>query len=114
MTHTQLELNVPRLAAGAFTQLDLQDILTAPEYFLVPLAGAPTTLDDVTQVSEAEGQDAVLPLGNRANFTDSGYSFYPGPRSGIRRGAVEPMVLRGIARGVACRSCCWLLAPRRR
>ena len=86
LTHTQLELNVPRLAAGAFTQLDLQDILTAPEYFVVPLAGAPSGLDDVTQVSEAKGQDAVLPLGNKSSFTDSGYPFYPRPRSGLVAG----------------------------
>jgi hypothetical protein len=86
MTHTQGELNVPRLASGAFTQLDLQDILTVPEYFLVPLTKAPTSLDEVSQASEARGRDAVLPLGNRANFSDSGYSFYPAPRGELRAG----------------------------
>ncbi len=86
MTHMQDELNVPRLASGGFAQLDLQDILTTPEYFLVPLARAPSTLKEAIQTSEAKGQDAVLPLGNRANFTDSGYAFYPAPRREILAG----------------------------
>ena len=86
LTHSQGELNVPRLATGGFAQLDLQDILTTPEYFLVPLTGAPTQMGEVTQASEERGQDAVLPLGNRADFTDSGYPFYPAPRGGIVAG----------------------------
>ncbi len=86
LTHSQGELNVPRLASGTFAQLDLQDILTTPEYFLVPLTGAPSALGEVTQASEHKGQDAVLPLGDRADFTDSGYSFYPGPRGELLTG----------------------------
>ena len=86
MTHSQNELNVPRLAAGAFGQLDLTDILTAPEYFLVPLIGAPGSLGEVEQVTEPAGHDPVLPLGSRANFSDSGYAFYPAPRPALRAG----------------------------
>jgi hypothetical protein len=86
LTHTQGELNVPRLASGGFTQLDLQDILTVPEYFLVPLTTAPADLDEVSQASEARGQDAVLPLGNGANFSDSEYAFYPAPRGELNAG----------------------------
>jgi hypothetical protein len=86
LTHSEGELNVPRLGSGAFRQLDLQDILTAPEYFLVPLTGMPRALGQVRQVSEAEGHDPVLPLGNRANFADSGYTFYPLPREPILAG----------------------------
>ena len=86
LTHSQGELNVPRLASGAFAQLDLQDILTTPEYFLVPLAGAPTELGEVRQASEARGEDAVLPLGDKAHVTDSEYTFFPAPRGQIRAG----------------------------
>jgi hypothetical protein len=80
LTHEAGELNVPLLGAGDFDQLDLQDIVTAPEYFLLRLRKAPTTLDNVRQVSESRGEDPVLPMGIRANFKDSGYSFYPAPR----------------------------------
>jgi hypothetical protein len=80
LTHTAGELNVPLLGSGMFNQLDLQDILTAPEYFLLRLRNAPTTLDNVQQVSEAHGEDPVLPMGVQANITDGGYSFYPAPR----------------------------------
>ncbi len=86
LTHTQGELNVPRLATGAFRPLDLADILTAPEYFLVPLTGAPDSLQEVMQASEPTGKDPVLPLGNRAHFTDSSYVFYPPPRRAITAG----------------------------
>jgi hypothetical protein len=80
LTHSEGELNVPRLGTGAFRQLDLQDILTAPEYFLVPLSGTPQALEQVRQASEAAGHDPVLPLGNRGNFADTGYPYYPAPR----------------------------------
>jgi hypothetical protein len=86
LTHSEGELNVPRLGTGSFRQLDLQDILTAPEYFLVPLRGTPHALGEVKQASEAEGHDPVLPLGNRGNFADAGYSYYPLPRQQIAAG----------------------------
>jgi hypothetical protein len=88
LTHTQGELNVPRLASGAFRQLDLQDILTAPEYFLVPLTAAPASLSEVRQASLSKGDDAVLPLGSQADVTDSGYTYYPQPRRELRAGQV--------------------------
>jgi hypothetical protein len=86
LTHTQGELNVPSLASGALGQLDLQDILTAPEYFLVPLVTAPASLADVQQASLSEGEDAVLPLGSQANVTDSGYTYYSGPQPKLLAG----------------------------
>jgi hypothetical protein len=88
LTHTQGELNVPALASDALAQLDLQEILTAPEYFLVPLAASPASLGQVRQAALPRGQDAVLPLGSQANVTDSGYTYYPGPRQTLRAGPV--------------------------
>jgi hypothetical protein len=86
MTHTEGELNVPGLASGALRQLDLQEILTTPEYFLVPLTTEPTSLEGVQQAVEAKGRDVVLPLGSRENEADSGYPFYPAPRDKILAG----------------------------
>jgi hypothetical protein len=78
LTHDQGELNVARLGAGEFTQLDLQEILTAPEYFLVPLQGEPSSLPGVRRASLAAG-DHVLPMGSRP-ATDATYPPYPARR----------------------------------
>jgi hypothetical protein len=86
LTHTSGQLNVPLLASGRLDGLDLQDIVTAPEYFLVPLRGAPTTLQDVQQVSESDGADPVLPLGTHADVPNNGYPTYPAPRGGLGAG----------------------------
>jgi hypothetical protein len=87
LTHAQGELQVPRLGAGEFTQLDLQEILTAPEYFLVPLRGEPSSLPRVQRAALSAGEDDVLPMGSRAN-TDTAYPPYPAPRSTL--GAGQP------------------------
>ncbi len=88
-THTVGELNTAELKSGAFDDLDLQDILTTPEYFMLPLGAEPTTLEGVQPVSEGKGQDADLPLGSRAAFQDAGYTFYPAPREALRAGQVS-------------------------
>jgi hypothetical protein len=89
LTHDTGELNVPLLSEGNFDQLDLQDIVTAPDYFLLALRTTPTSLDEVEQVSEGVGQDPVLPLGIGADFEDSGYSSYPSPRGQLVAGQVS-------------------------
>ena len=85
LTHAQRELNVSRLGAGEFTQLDLQEILTAPEYFLVPLHGVPSSLQRVRRASLAAGEDRVLPMGSRAD-TDAAYPPYPARRPKLVEG----------------------------
>ena len=72
-THTVGDLNLPALQSGALDELNLQDILTMPEYFLLPLSTQPASLADVQPVSENGG---------------------PGPRPPGRflRGAVRPVL----------------------
>jgi hypothetical protein len=89
LTHDVGELNVPKLGAGQLNQLDLQDIVTAPEYFLLPLSDAPSGLDQAQQVSEGPGRDPVLPMGSVANYFDRYYRFYPAPRGALRAGQVN-------------------------
>ncbi len=60
-THTVGELNLAALQSGALDDLNLQDILTMPEYFLLPLRTQPASLSDVRPVSENGGLDPVLP-----------------------------------------------------
>jgi hypothetical protein len=80
LTHTPGELNVPQLGEGRLKELDLLDVLSLPEYFLVPLAQVPNALGGTVQLSESAGQDPVLPSGNSANFVDTSYPYYPAPR----------------------------------
>jgi hypothetical protein len=85
-THEQGDLNIAELKAGTLDQLDLQEIVTLPEYFLVPLARMPRSLSDVQQQSEGFGQDALLERGFGANFDQSPYPFYPTARPSLRSG----------------------------
>jgi hypothetical protein len=85
LTHDQGELNVTRLGAGEFTQLDLQEILTAPEYFLVPLQGEPSSLPGVRRASSVAGDDLVLPMGSRL-ATGAAYPQYPARRPELVEG----------------------------
>ena len=86
LTHAQGDLNVPLIGSDAFRELDLQDIVTAPEYFLVPLEKAPTGLGKVSPVSEHQGVDPVLPMGSRAVISGSGYADSPAPRGSLASG----------------------------
>ncbi|MGA2306546.1 MAG: hypothetical protein ABSH29_20525 [Acidimicrobiales bacterium] len=85
-THTTGQLNVGLFGAGDPDGLDLQEIVTAPEYFLLPLRGAPTTLRGVHQVAEAPGTDPVLPMGFDANVAEGAYPTYPAPRRAMVTG----------------------------
>ena len=86
LTHVQGQLNIARLGAGELDGLDLQAIVTVPEYFLLPLSGDPTTVRGVRQVTEARGSDPVLPSGIEADLPDSGYPTYPAPRGELATG----------------------------
>ena len=85
-THTTGQLNVGLFGAGNPEGLDLQEIVTAPEYFLLPVRGAPTTLSGVRQVTEAPGTDPVLPMGIHADVVEGAYPTYPAPRPAVAAG----------------------------
>jgi hypothetical protein len=89
LTHDPGQLNVALLDSGALDGLDLQEIVTVPEYFLLPLRGAPTTLRAVHQLAEARGADPVLAMGSKADVPDSGYPTYPAARGGLATGQVS-------------------------
>jgi hypothetical protein len=82
-THTTGQLNVGLFGAGDPDGLDLQEVVTAPEYFLLPLRGAPTTLSGAHQVTEAPGTDPVLPMGIHADVVEGAYPTYPAPRPAV-------------------------------
>ena len=54
---TSMSGSCPRKRPG---RLDLREVVTVPEYFLVPLQSIPRSIDDITQVSEGFGADPVL------------------------------------------------------
>jgi hypothetical protein len=99
-THTTGQLNVGLFGAGDPDGLDLQEIVTAPEYFLLPLRGAPTTLRGVHQVTEAPGTDPVLPMGIDADVAEGVYPTYPAPRQAMVTGE-SSLWLFGESLGVA-------------
>jgi hypothetical protein len=85
-THTTGQLDVGLFGAGDPDGLDLQEVVTAPEYFLLPVRGTPTTLSGVHQVTEARGTDPVLPLGIHADVAEGAYPTYPPPRPAVGAG----------------------------
>jgi hypothetical protein len=87
--HTGGDLNIRSLADGQLNGLDLQDILTVPQYFLLPILGRPATLAAVQQVSEQAGKDPVLPLGYQTDFDDTAYPSYPAPRPPLAMGQMH-------------------------
>jgi hypothetical protein len=85
-THEQDDLDIGQLSSGTLGRLDLREIVTVPEYFLVPLQATPRSFDDFTQISEGFGADPVLARGYGANFNDTAYPFDPGPRPALDAG----------------------------
>ena len=92
-THSLGDLNIAQLRAGSLDGLDLQDVVTVPEYFLLPLLSDPPTISSVQASPEVHGIDPVLPLGNGPDFDDAAYPFYPAPRAAIPAGQSESWFL---------------------
>ncbi len=87
-THEQGDLDIGQLASGTLSQLDLREVVTLPEYFLVPIASMPARIDDEVQLTESFGTDPVLVRGYGADFNDTAYPFYPGARPALQAGQV--------------------------
>jgi len=85
-THEQNDLDIGELSSGTLGRLDLREVVTVPEYFLVPLQTQPSSFDDFTQIPENFGTDPVLPRGYGANFNETAYPFDPGPRPALGAG----------------------------
>ena len=64
LTHTPGQLNLA-LGSGDLGGLDLQEIVTAPEYFLLPLRGQPTTLSGVQPGDRGARDGSRSPPGHR-------------------------------------------------
>ena len=85
-THEQDDLDIGQLGSGTLDRLDLQEIVTVPQYFLVPLQSAPRSIGDIRQVPENITSDPVLPRGYGVVYNQTAYPFYPGPRPALRSG----------------------------
>ncbi|HXY29015.1 MAG TPA: hypothetical protein VEH82_12125, partial [Acidimicrobiales bacterium] len=89
-THEQDDLDIGQLTSGTLDRLNLREVVTLPEYFLVPLVGFPRSVDDAVPVPFVwPTDDPVLPLGFGAQFDEQAYPFYPGPRPPLRPGQAE-------------------------
>lgn len=85
-THEQDDLDIGALSSGTLGRLDLREVVTVPEYFLVPLQAIPHSFDDFAQTTENFGTDPVLARGYGADFNDTAYPFDPGPRPALEAG----------------------------
>ena len=98
-THEQGDLNIAELTSGTLDRLDLQEIVTLPEYFLVPLATVPRSLSEVQQVSEGFEHDPLLERGFGANYRGHAIPLLPWSPTDAACGSVGIVVLRGVAGG---------------
>ena len=85
-THEQYDLDIGQLSGGTLDRLDLREVVTVPEYFLVPLQSVPRSIGDIRQLPENYGSDPVVPRGYGAVYNETAYPFYPGPRPALRSG----------------------------
>jgi hypothetical protein len=85
-THEQDDLDISQLSSGTLGRLDLREVVTVPEYFLVPLQSTPGSIEDFTPISEGFGSDPVLARGYGAAFNETAYPFFPGPRPALHAG----------------------------
>jgi len=85
-THEQDNLDIGQLSSGTLDRLDLREVVTVPEYFLVPLQSMPRSVGDIRRVTGGFGTDPVLPRGYGADFNETAYPFYPGPWPALRTG----------------------------
>ena len=92
--------------SGTLGRLDLREVVTVPEYFLVPLQATPTILDDVTQISEGSGQTPSFP-GDSARLQRDGLPLLSGPAGPSAHGTDGLLVLRGVARSRRAPPWCW-------
>jgi hypothetical protein len=85
-THEQASLNVGVLAAGTLDSLNLREIVTLPEYFLVPLASMPRSIETIEPMGEHFVADAAMPRGFGYSFDGLPYPSVPGPRPALALG----------------------------
>jgi hypothetical protein len=85
-THEQDDLDIGQLSSGTLGRLNLREVVTVPEYFVVPLQATPRSFADLRQASESSGTDPVLARGYGADFNDTAYPFDPGPRPALQAG----------------------------
>ena len=88
-THEQNDLDIGQLSSGTLGRLDLREVVTLPEYFLVPLQALPSSFDDFAQTSENIGTDSVLPRGYGSDYNDTAYPFYPAPPPVLHSGHTD-------------------------
>jgi hypothetical protein len=85
-THEQGSLSISAVASGTLDTLDLQEVVTLPEYFLVPLLSTPRTVTSVHAITEGFVADSAMPRGFGSSFDGQGYPFFPGPRPVLSSG----------------------------
>jgi hypothetical protein len=85
-THAQGSLSVDAVAAGTLGTLNLQEIVTLPEYFLVPLSSNPRSVGAIHPIAQGFAPDAAMPRGFGYTINLLPYPSFPGPRPSLQQG----------------------------
>ena len=88
-SHSVGELNISALGEGKLDGLALQDLVTVPQYFMLPIEGSPATLAGVQSITLGFEANPVLSQGFRTNFNDTAYPSFPAPRGPLSVGTTD-------------------------
>jgi hypothetical protein len=84
-THEQGSVNIGAISGRRLDQLNLQEVVTLPEYFLVPLESAPRSIGDVRPISQGFA-DSTLERGFAYSNNYIPYPYFPGPSPALQSG----------------------------
>jgi hypothetical protein len=85
-THEQGSLNVGVISGARLDQLNLQELVTLPEYFLLPLESMPRSIGDLRPVSQGFVANSTLQRGFAYTQNGIPYPYFPGPRPALPPG----------------------------
>jgi hypothetical protein len=85
-THEQGSVNIGAISGRRLDQLNLQEVVTLPEYFLVPLASTPGSISEIRPVSQGFVADSTLERGFAYSHNYIPYPYFPGPSPALHSG----------------------------
>lgn len=96
-THAGGDLNISALQSGQLRGLDLQEFLTVPEYFMIPVTSPTASGTRSTEIPESRGIDPALPNGFSPLYNDSDYPANPPARPTLKAGKTDAWFLGEVA-----------------
>jgi hypothetical protein len=85
-THEQGSVNIGAISGRTLDALNLQEVVTLPEYFLVPLESTPGAIGEIHPVSQGFVANSTLLRGFAVSHYEIRYPYFPGPRPALQPG----------------------------